>query len=85
MAISLASQTLRNKLPRGRNCEPLPTNFPHGGRHASQTFHCILTVADFALFPTISAITGAHLAAIENVSYQDAFFEAAGIITTGGL
>jgi len=37
------------------------------------------------LFPTISAVTGAHLAAIENVSYQDAFFEAAGIITTGGL
>ena len=37
------------------------------------------------LFPTISAITGLHLAATENVSYQDAFFEAAGVITTGGL
>ena len=43
------------------------------------------TLIILALFPTISAITGAHLAAIENVSYQDAFFEAAGIITTGGL
>ena len=38
-----------------------------------------------ALFPIISTITGAHLAAIENVPFQDAFFEAAGIITTGGL
>ena len=45
----------------------------------------ISTLIILALFPTISAITGAHLAAIENVSYQDAFFEAAGIITTGGL
>ena len=45
----------------------------------------ISTLIILALFPTISAITGAHLAAIEDVPYQDAFFEAAGIITTGGL
>jgi len=45
----------------------------------------ISTIIILALFPTISAITGAHLSAIENVPYQDAFFEAAGIITTGGL
>ena len=45
----------------------------------------ISTLIILALFPTISAVTGAHLAAIEDVSYQDAFFEAAGIITTGGL
>jgi trk system potassium uptake protein len=43
------------------------------------------TLIILALFPAISAITGAHLAAIEDVPYQDAFFEAAGIITTGGL
>ena len=43
------------------------------------------TLIILALFPTISAITGAHLAEIEQVSYQDAFFEAAGVITTGGL
>ena len=43
------------------------------------------TLIILALFPTISAITGAHLAAIEDVPYQDAFFEAVGIITTGGL
>ena len=43
------------------------------------------TLIILALFPTISAITGAHLAAIENVPFQDAFFEAVGIITTGGL
>ena len=45
----------------------------------------ISTLIILALFPTISAITGAHLAAIEDVPYQDAFFEAVGIITTGGL
>ena len=45
----------------------------------------ISTLIILALFPIISAITGAHLAAIEDVPYQDAFFEAAGIITTGGL
>ena len=45
----------------------------------------ISTLFILALFPTISAITGAHLAEIENVPYQDAFFEAAGVITTGGL
>ena len=43
------------------------------------------TLIIIALFPIISAITGAHLAAIEDVPFQDAFFEAAGIITTGGL
>jgi len=43
------------------------------------------TLIILALFPTISAITGAHLAEIEDVPFQDAFFEAAGIITTGGL
>jgi len=43
------------------------------------------TLIILALFPTISAITGAHLAAIEDVPFQDAFFEAVGIITTGGL
>jgi len=45
----------------------------------------ISTLIILALFPTISAITGAHLAVIEDVPFQDAFFESAGIITTGGL
>ena len=43
------------------------------------------TLIIVALFPVISAITGLHLAEIEDVSYQYAFFEAAGVITTGGL
>ncbi len=43
------------------------------------------TLIILALFPVISAITGVHLAETEGVSYQDAFFEAAGVITTGGL
>ena len=45
----------------------------------------ISTLIIIALFPTISAITGLHLAEIEDVPFQDAFFEAAGVITTGGL
>lgn len=45
----------------------------------------ISTLIILALFPTISAITGLHLANIEDVPFQDAFFEAAGVITTGGL
>jgi len=45
----------------------------------------ISTIIIIALFPTIAAITGLHLAAIEDVPYQVAFFEAVGVITTGGL
>ena len=43
------------------------------------------TLIILALFPIISSITGLHLASIEDVPFQDAFFEAAGVITTGGL
>jgi trk system potassium uptake protein TrkH len=43
------------------------------------------TLIILALFPIISAIAGIHLAESEQVPYQDAFFEAAGVITTGGL
>ena len=45
----------------------------------------ISTLIIIALFPTISAITGLHLANIEDVPFQDAFFESVGVITTGGL
>jgi trk system potassium uptake protein TrkH len=45
----------------------------------------ISTLIILALFPVIAGITGAHLAEIENVPFQDAFFESVGIITTGGL
>jgi trk system potassium uptake protein TrkH len=45
----------------------------------------ISTLIIIALFPAIAAITGLHLANIEDVSYQVAFFEAVGVITTGGL
>lgn len=43
------------------------------------------TLIIIMLFPTIAAITGLHLSASEDVSYQDAFFESVGVITTGGL
>ena len=43
------------------------------------------TLIIVALFPMISLITAAHLANIEDVSYENAFFESVGVITTGGL
>jgi trk system potassium uptake protein TrkH len=45
----------------------------------------VSTIIIIALFPTIAAITGLHLEAIEDVSYEVAFFESVGVITTGGL
>ena len=45
----------------------------------------ISTLIIIGLLPIIAAITGAHLAVIADVSYNDAFFEAVGVITTGGL
>jgi trk system potassium uptake protein TrkH len=43
------------------------------------------TLIIVALFPIIALITASHLAAIEDVSYENAFFESVGVITTGGL
>jgi trk system potassium uptake protein TrkH len=43
------------------------------------------TLIIVALFPIIALITAGHLAAIEDVSYENAFFESVGVITTGGL
>lgn len=45
----------------------------------------ISTLIILALFPIISVTAGLHLAEIENVPFQDAFFESVGVITTGGL
>ena len=45
----------------------------------------ISTLLIMALFPLIPAITGVHLAGVENISYQEAFFESVSIVTTGGL
>jgi len=43
------------------------------------------TIIILALIPIIALITAGHLATIENVSYENAFFESIGVITTGGL
>lgn len=45
----------------------------------------ISTLLIIALFPLIPAITGVYFTAVENISYQDAFFESVSIVTTGGL
>jgi len=43
------------------------------------------TIIILALLPIIAMITAGHLSAIENVSYENAFFESIAVITTGGL
>ncbi len=43
------------------------------------------TLIIITLFPIIASITAAHLAISEDVSYENAFFESVGVITTGGL
>lgn len=45
----------------------------------------VSTLLIIGLFPAIAAITAGHLASIEQVSYENAFFESVGVITTGGL
>jgi len=45
----------------------------------------IATMIIIISFPVISVVTGAHLAVTEDVPFGDAFFEAVGVITTGGL
>lgn len=43
------------------------------------------TLIILTLFPIIALITAGHLSGIEGVSYENAFFESVGVITTGGL
>ena len=45
----------------------------------------ISTLIILVTLPAISALAGVHLSWTEQVSFQDAFFEAVGVITTGGL
>jgi len=45
----------------------------------------IATIIIIVSMPVISLVTGVHLAITEDVSFEDAFFEAVGVITTGGL
>lgn len=43
------------------------------------------TLIIVALFPSIAAAAGVHLASAEGAPYKDAFFESVGVVTTGGL
>ena len=45
----------------------------------------ISTLIIVALFPIIAAAAGAHLSAVTGAPYTESFFEASGVITTGGL
>lgn len=45
----------------------------------------ITTLLIVGLFPVLAATTAVHLAILEETSYEDAFFESVGVITTGGL
>lgn len=52
---------------------------PHSRKELTSTIIIII------LFPLIASITAVHLSVIEEVSYENAFFESVGVITTGGL
>lgn len=52
---------------------------PHDRKELTSTLIIII------LFPSIALVTAAHLSDVENVSFENAFFESVGIITTGGL
>ena len=45
----------------------------------------IATLLIITLFPIIATFTAIHLTGITDASFENAFFEAAGLITTGGL
>lgn len=45
----------------------------------------VSTLIIVALFPIIAAAAGAHLASVTGAPYTESFFEASGVITTGGL
>lgn len=45
----------------------------------------VSTVIILASFPCIALVTAGHLSATHDASLQDSFFEAVGVITTGGL
>ena len=45
----------------------------------------ISAVIIVSLFPIIAAVAGAHLSSVTGASYTESFFEASGVITTGGL
>ena len=43
------------------------------------------TLIIVVLFPAIAAAAGVHLASVTGAPYAESFFEASGVITTGGL
>lgn len=52
---------------------------PHAKKEA------VATIVIVASFPVMAAAAGHHLAMSEGVPFNDAFFEAVGVVTTGGL
>lgn len=68
-----------------RDCRRLLRRASRSGMDAQTRKEVVSTLLIIGLFPTIAAVTAGHLASIEGVSYENAFFESVGVITTGGL
>ncbi|MFQ5781514.1 MAG: CBS domain-containing protein [Nitrosopumilus sp.] len=68
-----------------KDCRALFNKVRRGELSSQAKKEITSTLIIVALFPIISATTGLHLAETEDVSYQNAFFESVGVITTGGL
>ncbi len=52
---------------------------------AGEKKELVTTMIILALFPVIAAVTAAHLMSLTDTTFDNAFLEAAGLITTGGL
>lgn len=57
----------------------------HGTLSESSRKELTSTLIIIGLFPIIASVTALHLSSSEGVSYENAFFESIGVITTGGL
>ena len=68
-----------------KDCKKLFSSASRKKITAQNRNEVVSTLLIIALFPTIAAITAGHLAVTEDVSYENAFFESVGVITTGGL
>ena len=68
-----------------QNCASLFTKTSRAKMNEQTKKELASTIIIIGLFPTIAIATAGHLVMVESVSFDDAFFESVGVITTGGL
>ncbi len=68
-----------------RNCKKIFKKESRDTLSADNKKEIISTLLILGLFPIIAVITAAHLTGITDATFENSFFEATGLITTGGL